>query len=250
VGWSPCLGPNLKLFCPQLIAHQPLLCPRARRKPQKGTLRQDASWMLQLESGASDQFELRDNEKNWAPFVHNNALYLSYSIQPHVVLRCAWSGGWCRLVHNTTSDFLATYETLQQGLRGGTPYAQLPDGTRLAALHVKDAAHMPSLYSTAFYIVDGTPPFRVLSLSPKICLSEQSVELAISARCALQYVVGLTIEAESNLILISYGQMDRQMHLAALPLDHVLSLARTHVLSDSCSVPSMSDCIRLDVDDN
>ena len=43
--------------------------------------------------------------------------------------------------------------------------------------------------------------------------------------------------------------MDRQMHLAALPLDRVLALARTHVLGDD-STPSMSECIRLDANGN
>ena len=74
-------------------------------------------------------------------------------------------------------------------------------------------------------------------LSPKICFSEHSLELAVSARCALQYVVGLIVEPRRNLALVSYGQMDRQMHLAALPLDRIVALARTHVLPPSSSSP-------------
>ena len=53
--------------------------------------------------------------------------------------------------------------------RGGTPYARLPDGNLLAALHVKDTEHTPALYSTIFYLLEGRPPFRVSSLSPKVC---------------------------------------------------------------------------------
>ena len=55
--------------------------------------------------------------------------------------------------------------TLGQGLRGGTPYVALPgDPSRLlGAMHVKDTAHMPPLYSSLFYVVDGSPPFGVLS---------------------------------------------------------------------------------------
>ena len=89
---------------------------------------------------------------------------------------------------------------------------------------------MPALYSTAFYLIDGSPPFRVRSLSPKLCFSEGSLELATSATCALQYVVGLAIDPASNLALLSFGEFDRRMKLAALPLDRVLALARTHEL--------------------
>ena len=72
-------------------------------------------------------------------------------------------------MHSSSSDFLRTYDTLRQGLRGGTPYARLADGSLLAAMHVKDMAHSPSLYATAFYLVEPRPPFRVTSISPKVC---------------------------------------------------------------------------------
>ena len=122
------------------------------------------------------------------------------------------------------------YSTLHQHLRGGTPYASLRDGSRLSALHVKDTAHAPALYGTIFFVAEEGRPFRILSLSPKLCFSTRSLELAISARCALQYVTGLEIDESANLALISYGELDFQMKLAALPLDAVVSLARTHVI--------------------
>uniref|UniRef100_A0A7S2DES5 Uncharacterized protein n=1 Tax=Haptolina brevifila TaxID=156173 RepID=A0A7S2DES5_9EUKA len=131
--------------------------------------------------------------------------------------------------------------SVAQDLRGGTPYAPLPDGNLLAAMHVKDGAHSPPLYGTTFYLMSGTPPFQLLSISPKLCLSELSVDLAISATCALQFVTGLVVEPEDNLALLSYGQMDRQMHLAALPLDALVAFAKTHVLGDDEEL-SISDC--------
>lgn len=60
-------------------------------------------------------------EKNWSPFVHAGELHLSYSLEPHVVLRCGWSGGGCAVAHNTSSPFLQTYRALGQELRGGSP---------------------------------------------------------------------------------------------------------------------------------
>ena len=205
---------------------------------ERGTLAQRGTWVLRVEGagggggggGGGDAIELQDDEKNWVPFVVGGVLHLSYSLQPHVVLRCAWTGGACHAVASTTSDFIAMYSTLHQHLRGGTPYASLRDGSRLSALHVKDTAHAPALYGTIFFIAEEGRPFRILSLSPKLCFSTRSLELAISARCALQYVTGLEIDEASNLALISYGELDFQMKLAALPLDAVVSLARTHVI--------------------
>ena len=209
-----------------------------------GGLRQEATWVLTVDD--EPDFELNDNEKNWSPFLVNNTLFLTYSIQPHVVLRCAWTGGSCRRVHNTSSDFLASaHDALGQGLRGGTAYTtvDLPDGSRalLAAMHIKDTSHAPALYTTAFYLLDPWPPFRVRSVSPKLCLSESSVELATSARCALQYVVGVAVEPRSNLLLLSFGEFDRRMKLASLPLDRVLAFARTHEIAASGDV-SISEC--------
>ena len=82
------------------------------------------------------------------------------------------------------------------------------------------------------YTVEGSPPFRVRSLSPKLCVSGKELELAISPRCALQYVVGLGVDEQHNLALLSLGEMDRAMKVAALPLDRLLALARTHTLHD------------------
>jgi hypothetical protein len=96
----------------------------------------------------------------------------------------------------------------------------------------QDGSHSPALYGTVLYIVDGSPPFRVRSISPKLCISEREIELAISPRCALQYAVGLGIDETHNLALVSLGEMDRVMKVAALPLDRLVALARTHTLHD------------------
>ena len=97
-------------------------------------------------------------------------------------------------------------------------------------MHVKDTQHTPALYSTVFYLLHGAPPFRVASLSPKFCLSEKHLEHASSARCALQYVTGIAIDPSHNLVLLSYGDFDRRAMLASLPLDAVVTLAKTHAV--------------------
>ena len=56
--------------------------------------------------------------------------------------------------------------------------------------------------------------------------------MPISARCALQYVTGLVVHEPANLAIVSFGEMDCRMRIAALPLDRVLSLARTHTIHE------------------
>ena len=201
-----------------------------------GGLQQAHVWPLRI-----DGVELHDVEKNWSPFVHDGELLMSYSVEPHVVLRCAWVGGACEVAHNSSNPFLATYLTLGQVLRGGTPYARLGDGSLLGAMHVKDGAHAPALYHTIFYLVDGTPPFRVRSLSPKLCFSRRPAELPLSPTCALQYAVGLAVDEAADVALVSLGEMDRRMKVAALPLARTLALARTHMLHDA--EVAESDCV-------
>ena len=70
------------------------------------------------------------------------------------------------------------------------------------------------------------------------------MELASSVRCALQYVVGLSIDVEANLALLSFGEFDRTMMLAALPLNAVIAMAQTLRLpSDDGDELSVADCI-------
>ena len=61
-----------------------------------GTLVQGASSVLRVhrggdgDGGVGAALELAEKEKNWIPFVDRGELHLSYSVQPHAVLRCGW----------------------------------------------------------------------------------------------------------------------------------------------------------------
>jgi hypothetical protein len=147
----------------------------------------------------------------------------------------------CEVAHNSSNDLLTTYLALRQELRGGSPYVRLRSGEFFAAMHVKDASHDPPLYGTILYLLEAAPPFRIASLSPKLCISERELEFAVSERCGLQYVTGLVADEAANLALVSFGQMDVTMRVAALPLDRLVALARTHTI-DSEDVAS-SECV-------
>ena len=45
---------------------------------------------------------MRRVEINWTPFVHNDTLFIAYTLCPHVVLRCEPASGACTQAYNTT----------------------------------------------------------------------------------------------------------------------------------------------------
>lgn len=108
-------------------------------------------------------------------------------------------------------------------------------------MHVKDATHSPSLYSTIIYLLEAHPPFRIKSISPKLCLSDLEADMPISARCALQFVVGLQVDEARNLAHISFGELDQRMKLARVPLDRLVAMASVHSI-DEAGV-SESECV-------
>lgn len=96
-------------------------------------------------------------------------------------------------------------------------------------------------------MLEPSPPFRIASLSPKLCISSREIEIGISARCALQYVVGLELDHASGLAHISYGLMDRRMGLVSLPISRLVALARTHTVGADegpHAGPTVSECAR------
>ena len=81
----------------------------------------------------------RHNSKNAAPFLHPNLTPPSPSLaplpQPHLVLNAHGQA-----VHAISPQYLLRLSTnnyIDQELRGGTPYADLDDGTRLAVCIIK-----------------------------------------------------------------------------------------------------------------
>ena len=68
--------------------------------------------------------------------------------------------------------------------------------------------------------------------------AERELEFSLSARCALQYVTGLVVHEPTNLAIVSYGELDCRMRVAALPLDGLLELVRTHTINEDKTTTS------------
>lgn len=107
-------------------------------------------------------------EKNWIPFDYENQLFLSYTINPHIVFYPIPDTPTCELFAETKATVNWSWGTL----RGGTPALKIGD-EYLAFFH--SCMNLPSLHSNGknilhyfmgAYTFSATPPFQLTRLSP------------------------------------------------------------------------------------
>lgn len=178
------------------------------------------------------------------PFVHNGSLHLSYSLDPHYVLRvspsalakaearasaAAEAGGRdessARL--EVIAELVYASRFAEQGDGGSDDVAEAKAGAKAAAKAARPAMrggtpavriggrylafmHMVwkrdgrSLYAVAGYTFSGSPPFAIEAMTRPFSLSGH----------ATPYPVGLV--ASGRHLLLSYGVQDREWHVARL----------------------------------
>lgn len=108
-------------------------------------------------------------EKNWVPFVHEDQLFLAYSLNPHRIFLPKLETGECLTAFNTFSIIQWNWGIL----RGGTP-GLIVDDQYLAFFHSsvnmatshsegKNSKH----YFIGAYTFANQPPFQVTQISPE-----------------------------------------------------------------------------------
>jgi hypothetical protein len=175
-----------------------------------------------------------DVEKNWVPFEHNHTLYLSYALDPHLVLRVAPAvlaaavaaaaaddAGADALPREVTAELAyatrfeasparadggAAAEQTRPQLRGGTPPLRVGPRTLLALMHTVVKREGKAAYAVAAYSFGAAPPFAIEAVSRP---------LALGAR-PTPYPLGLVHSADASELLLSYGVADREWHVARL----------------------------------
>lgn len=110
-------------------------------------------------------------EKNWVPFIYEDTLLLSYSLNPHHVLLPLLEGT------EKAITFASTKKRNQWKwgeLRGGTSALRINDHQYLAFFHsVKTEATLQSNgkaiphYFMGAYLFNANPPFEITKISPK-----------------------------------------------------------------------------------
>ena len=167
---------------------------------------------------------LRSTEKNWSPFVIGDELYITYSINPYIVLHCDWERSVglvkCNVVQNRTSRVHESVPHLREdvNLRGSSTAIPLTKGSSefLALGHVQSFRWREN-YKFFFYRFAGSaPPFQLTGFSDLFTLP-----LPSDRRGSGQYAHGICMQSRD--LLITYGLNDETSWYVKVPAKWVAS---------------------------
>ena len=180
-------------------------------------------------------------EKNWSPFVVGDALYITYSTQPHVVLGCRWDAEEDRLRckgvqwnQNPLQPAPLNRDMnshSQADLRGSSTAVPLPgSGDYLALGHIK--ASLPNMqYLHYFYRFSGEgPPFHMVGFSSYFALSPASIR----GREPFDYGHGIALDGED--LIVTFGININSAWYMRVPLAAVLNLFEEDIGRDGYSL--------------
>lgn len=168
-------------------------------------------------------------EKNWIPFIFENALHLAYHLYPHRIFRPLLDASErCETVANSFPSFIWEYGEL----RGGTPAVKLDEQHYLGFFH--SSIYMKTVHSNQMYIphyfigaylFSAQPPFEVKYISPEPIVGTNfyhgnSYEPYWHPVCVV-FPCGLAIY--HNDLWISYGRQDHEIWVARLDKEKVLN---------------------------
>ena len=166
-------------------------------------------------------------EKSWVPFEYRNSLFLSYSIDPHLVFHHIPLTSRCQTAASTTPSILWDWGIL----RGGTPALPLETGEHLSFFHsVKKMATVNSSgkemahYFVGAYTFSSEPPFHITRFSTEPIVGRGFYSGAAYkpywAPIQCVFPAGMIIEGDA--IWISYGRQDHELWVAKLDKNKLL----------------------------
>jgi hypothetical protein len=161
----------------------------------------------------------RRREANWAPFVHEDQLHYVHTFNPHRVLRVKESGA----VGLVSQEKFKPHDWKISGTseyRLSTPPAQLPEGCYLSTVHKKREGDWH--YWTGFYIFEGLPPWRVISMSPEPMLHPKDA-IGPGMRHCPTLVFPVSLQVEGDLVRIGAGSNDSMSIVLHFSLRDVLA---------------------------
>lgn len=146
-------------------------------------------------------------QKNWMPFLHDNNIYLTASVCPHIVYG---------LTLNDQISAEQKFETdwfhpwiYKDFLRGNTNIVQLDDGNYLGTFHTAVWRGARCYYDNGCYMFEGKPPFKVIKCANRTYLPAEEASQAHFRKKNLivcNFPVGMV--KENDRLLISYGDND------------------------------------------
>lgn len=157
-------------------------------------------------------------QKNWVPFVWDNALLLSYSIIPHEVLYSDGISGEC--IPFTTTPFANPNWHWEWGhLRGGTP-AILVDDEYLAFFHSSIVIGSPATngvpmhhYFMGAYTFSAEPPFEITAISLTPIIADGFYTQSSYSKRVI-FPGGFVVR--DRYLYLAYGKDDQEIWIATI----------------------------------
>lgn len=184
------------------------------------------------------------HQKNWMPFTYQNELYLVYSVNPHIILKCHIDEH-----DDSKNELIKVAEThndsIREDYRGGSQIIYAKKWNRrvrpiannkfsgeeeykyeeeelfVGIVHVRE--NQSHRYLTYFYAFECVPPFRVKYITDEFIFGKDGEHLK-----RIQFVSGLArvFENDTPYYYITYGQDDCDSKLCKIREDTVLHVMK------------------------
>lgn len=159
----------------------------------------------------------RRYEKNWVVnATRPEALYMSYSLNPHVVLRVDVDTGECAEAYRTENP------AYPKGVfRGGSQLVEC-EGRLVGVLHrTRSVLGWPGrVYDHALYATQAAPPFALLRVSEWFRFAPEFRD----ERDAIQFCCGCALSDDKGELIISYGVSDCIGRVLRLPVRDAMAM--------------------------
>ncbi len=164
---------------------------------------------------------MREVEKNWTPFVHNDELYVTYTLSPYTVLHVDRESGAC-------TEVLKNQDALDWRFgdpRGGTPGIEI-EGGFLSIFH----SNLPTeptkfnpgacpIYLMGAYFFEKEPPFRMKKISPRPFAFPSFY--AENNQRKIIFPTGMVLEGDQ--LYVALGKADKTIEICQIPVKKLIS---------------------------
>jgi predicted GH43/DUF377 family glycosyl hydrolase len=154
-------------------------------------------------------------QKNWTPFVWNERLFLSYSVNPHEILFPNLNDGACYPCYETASSLDWSFGVI----RGSSP-SILVDGEYLSFFHSGHQLQSSVSEGQTFwhyfmgaYTFSPNPPFELRKISPEPIVGEEFYTLSHHWKKVV-FPGGFVVSGSK--IVLAYGKNDDEIWIAEL----------------------------------
>ncbi len=168
---------------------------------------------VQVENRCLLEFEEKNYQENWPPFLVEKQLYAVQRINPCRILKIDMESGQSEIYSENKK-----INGYSKRLRGGT--GLIPVGNELIGIaHTKS---LPIGFLHYVYALSGNSPFKFLRNSKPFIFDDQNIRLDIP--CIIEYASGMALLNES-LARMTFGTWNEKAKYVDIPVSRLLQLS-------------------------